>query len=240
MPPLSSDRIVATARDLADRDGLEAVTLRRLATELGVHVTSLYNHVPTLDAIIDGIIALLVSDADLPGRPRNWEEWVREFVAAVAAIAERHPGAFAALERRPVQGERALSSFEVALAAFARAGLSPAESYGAIKVTTYVALSIGLERALAARGETAATETELLPPSASRTCSRCRTRTIPRTPGRSASRPSSRACRRRSGGQSAASRSAGSPGRRRAAAACRRPASRSEPAATRPARPDAE
>lgn len=164
MPPLSSDRIVATARDLADRDGLEAVTLRRLATELGVHVTSLYNHVPTLDAIIDGIIALLVSDADLPGHPRNWEEWVREFVAAVGAIAERHPGAFAALERRPVQGERALSSFEVALAAFARAGLSPAESYGAIKVTTYVALSIGLERALAARGETAATETELLPP----------------------------------------------------------------------------
>ena len=77
MPPLSSDRIVATARDLADREGLDAVTLRRLATELGVHVTSLYNHVPTLDAIIDGIIELLISDADLPGSPRNWEEWVR-------------------------------------------------------------------------------------------------------------------------------------------------------------------
>jgi AcrR family transcriptional regulator len=164
MPPLSSDRIVATARDLADRDGLESVTLRRLATELGVHVTSLYNHVPTLDAIIDGIVALLVSEADLPGNPRNWEEWVREFVSAIGAIAESHPGAFAALERRPVQGERALSSFEVALAVFSRAGLSPAESYGAIKATTYVALSIGLERALQARGETAATETELLSP----------------------------------------------------------------------------
>lgn len=164
MPPLSSDRIVATARDLADRQGLEAVTLRRLATELGVHVTSLYNHVPTLDAIIDGIVALLISEADLPGSPRNWEEWVREFVAAMGAIAERHPGAFAVLERRPVQGERALSSFEVALGAFARAGLSPAESYGAIKVTTYVALTIGLERALATRGVTAVTETGLLPP----------------------------------------------------------------------------
>src|SRR5689334_8844660 len=101
MPPLSSDRIVATARDLADREGLDAVTLRRLATELGVHVTSLYNHVPTLDAIIDGIIALLISEAELPESPRNWEEWVREFVAAIGAIAETHPGAFAALERRP-------------------------------------------------------------------------------------------------------------------------------------------
>jgi AcrR family transcriptional regulator len=164
VPPLSSDRIVATARDLADREGLDAVTLRRLAAELGVHVTSLYNHVPTLDAIVDGIVALLISEADLPGNPQNWEEWVREFVAAVGAMAVAHPGAFAALERRPVQGERALSSFEVALSMFARAGLSPADAYSAIKATTHVALAIGVERALATRGNTAETEVDTLPP----------------------------------------------------------------------------
>jgi AcrR family transcriptional regulator len=164
VPQLSSDRIVATARDLADRDGLDAVTLRRLAAELGVHVTSLYNHVATRDAIVDGIVELLVSEADLPEHPRNWEEWVRGFVAGVGSIAVAHPGAFAALERRPVQGERALSSFEIALAEFARAGLSTTEAYSAVKATTYVALAIGLERALAARGETAATETDLLSP----------------------------------------------------------------------------
>jgi AcrR family transcriptional regulator len=164
VPPLSSERIVATARDMADRDGLDAVTLRRLAAELGVHVTSLYNHVPTLDAILDGVGAMLISEADLPGSPRNWEEWVREFVAAVGAMAETHPGAFAVLERRPVQGEPALASFEVALAAFARAGLPPTQSYSAVKATTYVAVAIGLERALAARGETAATDTHLLSP----------------------------------------------------------------------------
>jgi len=126
VPQLSRDRIVTTARDLADRDGLDSVTLRRLATELGVHVTSLYNHVATLDDIVDGIVELLFSEADIPESPRNWEEWVRGFVAAVGAVAVAHPGAFAALERRPVQGERALLSAEVALAAFARAGLSPA------------------------------------------------------------------------------------------------------------------
>jgi AcrR family transcriptional regulator len=164
VPTLSRDRIVATARDLADREGLDAVTLRRLATELGVHVTSLYNHVATRDAIVDGIIELLISEADLPGQVRSWEEWVRGFVAAVGAMAAAHPGAFASLERRPVQGERALSSFEVALAAFDRAGLSPAEAYSAVKATTHVALAIGIERALAARGETAATSVELLPP----------------------------------------------------------------------------
>jgi AcrR family transcriptional regulator len=164
VPPLSSDRIVTTARDLADREGLDAVTLRRLATELGVHVTSLYNHVPTRDAIVDGIVELLISEADLPGSPRNWEEWVRAFVAALGAIAAVHPGAFTALERRPVQGERAVSSFEAALAAFERAGLSSTEAYSAVKATTYVALAIGLERALAARGEGAATAVDPLPP----------------------------------------------------------------------------
>lgn len=163
MAQLSSDRIVATARDMADRGGLDAVTLRQLAAELGVHVTSLYNHVPTRDAIVDGIVELLVSEADLPASPKNWEEWVRGFVAAIGATAVAHPGAFAALERRPVQGERALSSFEVALAAFARAGLPPPDAYGAIKATTYVALAIGLERALAARGETATTAVDALP-----------------------------------------------------------------------------
>lgn len=163
MAQLSSDRIVTTARDMADRDGLEAVTLRRLAAELDVHVTSLYNHVPTRDAILDGIVELLVSEADLPMSPRNWEEWVRQFVAAIGAIAVAHPGAFSALERRPVQGEQALTSAEVALAAFARAGLSPMEAYGAVKATTYVALAIGIERALGARGEPAATSLEPLP-----------------------------------------------------------------------------
>ena len=53
---------------------------------------------------------------------------MRDFVAAVGAMAEAHPGAFAVLERRPVQGERALSSFEVALAASARAPVSPLPS----------------------------------------------------------------------------------------------------------------
>ena len=163
MPPLSSDRIVATARDLADRDGLDAVTLRRLAAELDVHVTSLYNHLATRDAIVDGIVELLISEAELPGRPRNWEDWVRGFVAGLGAVAVAHPGAFAALERRPVQGARAVSSFEVALAEFERAGLSPAEAYSAVKATTYVALAIGLERALAARGETTSTSIDLLP-----------------------------------------------------------------------------
>jgi AcrR family transcriptional regulator len=161
--PLTRERIITTAVAIADRDGFEAVTLRRIAGELGVHVTSLYNHVPTREAITDGIVERLVEEADLPAAPIGWETWVRRFVEAMGEVATRHPGAFTALQRRPVQGRRATASFEVALAAFARAGLSPEDAYGAVKATTLVALSVGLEKALWSGGDFAETNVQDLP-----------------------------------------------------------------------------
>jgi hypothetical protein len=74
-----------------------------------------------------------------------------------------HPGAFAALQRRPVESPAAAESFEAALDAFERAGLDAAGAYGAVKATTYVALSIGVERALATRGEDTEAALEQLP-----------------------------------------------------------------------------
>lgn len=149
---------------MADRDGLDAVTLRRIAGELGVHVTSLYNHVETRDAITDGIVDTLLDEAHLPVTPVDWEEWVRTFFAAMSTLAAQHPGAFAALSRRPVQGARAAASFEVALAAFARAGLTPGDAYSAVKAAVYPALMVGAERSMAERGLLAETVMADLPP----------------------------------------------------------------------------
>lgn len=148
---------------MADRDGLDAVTLRRIAAELGVHVTSLYNHVETRDAITDGIVDTLLDEAHLPMAPVEWEEWVRTFFAAMSALATQHPGAFAALSRRPVQGVRAAASFEVALAAFARAGLTSGDAYSAVKAAVYLALMVGAERSRMARGELSETGMQDLP-----------------------------------------------------------------------------
>jgi AcrR family transcriptional regulator len=164
VPPLTRDRIIAAAVTMADRDGFAAVTLRRIAAELGVHVTSLYNHVPTRDAVTDGIIESLIDEAKLPTSPVSWEEWVRSFFAAMGTMATTHPGAFAALQRRPVQGPRAAASFEVALEAFARAGLGPQDAYGAVKAASLTSLAVALERGLAAHGVPSETAIEDLPP----------------------------------------------------------------------------
>ncbi len=164
MAALTRRRILECAVAIADRDGLDAVTLRRIAGDLGVHVTSLYNHVETRDAITDGIVEFLLDQAHLPVTPVDWEEWVRTFFAAMSALATQHPGAFAALSRRPVQGARAAASFEIAMAAFARAGLSAGEAYTAVKAAVFPALMVGAERSMSARGELPETVMEDLPP----------------------------------------------------------------------------
>jgi AcrR family transcriptional regulator len=138
---------------VADRDGLEAASLRRVATELGVHVTSLYNHVPTKEALLDGIVEELLLAADVPVGAVAWETWVRRFVTAVATMAREHPGAFAVLLRRPVQGPRATATFESGLAAFHRAGMDVRESYGAVKSVALGVLGVCVEQAHAAAGD---------------------------------------------------------------------------------------
>ena len=64
-PLLSSDRIVETARALVDAEGLDALSTRRLAAELGVSGPSLYNHFPTKDEILDAVADAVIGEVDL-------------------------------------------------------------------------------------------------------------------------------------------------------------------------------
>src|SRR6478735_8847034 len=164
MPALTRERILQTAVRLADRDGPDAVTLRKIAGELGVHVTSLYNHVPTREAVTDGIVEMLLDEAKVPTTPVAWDDWIRQYVDGVTGIAATHPGAFHALQQRPFQGARAAASFEVAMAAFTDAGFDTNDGFAAIKAASYLALMIGMERSMVARGEILETHLEELPP----------------------------------------------------------------------------
>ena len=163
MAALTRGRILACAVAMADRDGVDAVTLRQIAKDLGVHVTSLYNHVPTRDAVTDGIVETLLDQADLPTTSVDWEQWVRSFFTAMDRTATQHPGAFAALSRRPVQGARAAATFEVALAAFSRAGLSTQDAYNAVKTAALAGVMVGMEQGMLAQGRLLETVIEALP-----------------------------------------------------------------------------
>lgn len=93
--PLSRRRILQTALELVDREGLEALSMRRLGAELGVEAMSLYNHVSDKQALLDGIAELLLEEVVIPAPdPQHWEDAWREVGCSYRRMGHRHPRAF--------------------------------------------------------------------------------------------------------------------------------------------------
>jgi AcrR family transcriptional regulator len=150
-PRLSRENIVAVAIGLADESGLASVTLRGIAAHLAVHVTSLYNHVPTKEAVVEEMRMALLAEARLPSRRMTWQDWVREFAAGMRELGRRHPGAFEAFHYGPVRGEPAARPFEAGFAAFRAGGFDAGRTYAAVKATVVAVLGHVLEDAVPAR-----------------------------------------------------------------------------------------
>ena len=129
---------------LADREGAEALTVRRLAEDLGVHPTSLYNHVPSKTAILDGVVERLFSELPAPQEQRSWQEWVGEFAHAFCDLARAHPGAFMVLARRPAENDAAYDMTERGLDAFTRGGFSTLEAVLAVRAVSLAVLGLAL------------------------------------------------------------------------------------------------
>jgi AcrR family transcriptional regulator len=91
--PLSKERVLNAAMALADADGIEALSMRRLAQELGVEAMSLYNHVANKGEILDGIVDLAVNEIELPSTEEEWEVAVRRCAISAHEAFLRHPRA---------------------------------------------------------------------------------------------------------------------------------------------------
>jgi AcrR family transcriptional regulator len=143
--PLTSRSIVSAAIAIADAKGLTAVTLRGIASRLGVHVTSLYNHVPTKEAVLEEMTKALFAETSLPTSKLTWQQWVRQFAGEMRSLARRHPGAFEAFNYVPAGGERAAETLEAALAAFRSDGFDVLAAFNAVKSTFVGVLGLVLD-----------------------------------------------------------------------------------------------
>ena len=76
--PLNRERVIDAAVALADRDGLDALTMRQLGSELGVEAMSLYKHVANKDEILDAMVDLVISEIALPTEDAGWKDAMRE------------------------------------------------------------------------------------------------------------------------------------------------------------------
>jgi AcrR family transcriptional regulator len=88
--PLSRERILGAALELADEAGVEALTMRRLGDELGFEAMSLYRHVANKDDLLDGMLDLVLAEWRLPDAAGDWAEAIRSSACSVHDALRRH------------------------------------------------------------------------------------------------------------------------------------------------------
>ena len=112
--PLSRRRILEAAIELVDREGLGALSMRRLGRDLGVEAMSLYNHIPNKEALLGGMVEVMIEGLEVPaGSPKSWEDGIREAFRSYLKIARAHPEVFQLFAMRPLGTGEALRVFEV-------------------------------------------------------------------------------------------------------------------------------
>jgi AcrR family transcriptional regulator len=123
-PPLSRDRILAAAVEIADERGIGAITMRAVASRLGVEAMSLYNHVANKDDILDGMADLVAEQFDLPVDENDWREAMRRRAVSAHEVFGRHPWAPMLFDSRESSGPSRLRYFDWVLGTLIRAGFS--------------------------------------------------------------------------------------------------------------------
>ena len=122
--PLSKERIFQAAIDVADREGLQALTMRRLGAELGVEAMAVYKHVSGKDDILDGMVELVVSLIETPGHGMDWRDAMRRRARSARDVLSRHSWAIGLLDSRRSMGPNQLRYVDSVLGSLRSAGFS--------------------------------------------------------------------------------------------------------------------
>jgi AcrR family transcriptional regulator len=122
--PLNRDRVLAAAVEIADERGVGAVTMREVASRLGVEAMSLYNHVASKDDILDGMVDVVIEQVDLPANVEQWREAMRCRAVSAHEVFGRHPWAPMLIDSRESSGPSRLRYFDWVLGTLMEAGFS--------------------------------------------------------------------------------------------------------------------
>jgi TetR/AcrR family tetracycline transcriptional repressor len=154
--PLTRERILKAALSLVDEEGIEALSMRRLAKELGVDPMAIYHHLPNKRALLSALIEKVFSEMRVPEPERtgSWRERVRAWARAFREVARAHPRLVPHLASYPeAAAEATLESTEELYAAFEAAGMQPREIVGAVGVVVDYVNGFALAEASGALGE---------------------------------------------------------------------------------------
>lgn len=124
--PLNAQRIIAAAVKLADTQGVQALTIRRLATELGAKPMTIYHYLPSKEAIIDGMVDAVFTEIELPPGDVPWKAALRARAISTRAALGRHPWATPLMESRRSPGPATLRHHDAVIGWLLSAGFSMA------------------------------------------------------------------------------------------------------------------
>lgn len=144
--PLTRDRVLATAVEVADERGVNAVTMREVAARLGVEAMSLYNHVANKDDILDGMLDHVIEQVELPADAPTWREAMRLRAISAREVFNRHPWAAMLLDSRPSSGPSRLRYFDWVLAQLLGAGFTEAGAMRAFSLLDAYVYGFGIQQ----------------------------------------------------------------------------------------------
>ena len=119
---LSKQRVVAEAIQLADREGVHGLSMRRLAGELGAGAMSLYHYVASKEELLDAMVDVVFEEIELPPEGTDWQTAMRRRAVSARHVFARHPWAIGLMESRTSPGPANLRHHEAVTACLRRAG----------------------------------------------------------------------------------------------------------------------
>jgi len=121
---LNKERVLQAAVTVAVRDGIEALTMRKVADELGAGAMSLYYYVPNKEQLLDEMIDIVFSEIDAPTTDVDWKTAMRNRAISTRDALRRHPWAVGLMEGRTTHGPANLSLHNAVLGCLRAAGFS--------------------------------------------------------------------------------------------------------------------
>ena len=145
--PLSRARVLRAAFDRTDKEGVDALSMRKLAQQLGVEAMSLYRHVRNKGDIVDGMVDLVFAEIGQPPSGVDWKTAMRQRAISAREVLARHPWAIGLMESRSTPGPATLQHHDAVLACLRNEGFSIALAAHAYSVLDSYIYGFALQQA---------------------------------------------------------------------------------------------
>lgn len=144
---LSRERVIQAALTLVDREGIDALSMRRLGAELGVDPMAVYHYIPNKAALLDCLVDAIMTELGIPPKREDheaWDAWVISMFDEYRKVLRAHPNALQVAATRPVMSYTGMKAGEAILGELMGAGLATDEAIEVMKVMMTMVVGMAL------------------------------------------------------------------------------------------------